>query len=108
MNGIRGAGGEEVVKVIARKQLLNLEDLGLAELVVRIRRKPQAVVKPQTASLKPRQTYRDQTECGLFGPRGMIEVPDDSRSIVVKKVEEIPTGKAARWSEDSIVIRTHK
>ncbi len=70
--------GEEVVKVIASTKPLRLEDLGLSNL-----------------------------DLGYFGPRGLIDVPQGSRSIVVKKVEEISTGKVV-WSEDSIVIRSHK
>ena len=70
--------GEEVVKVIASIQPLKLEDLGLSK-----------------------------SDLGYFGPKGLIAVPQGSRSIVVKKVEEILMGKNA-WSEDSIVIRSHK
>lgn len=70
--------GEEVVKVIATQNPLKLEDLGLAKL-----------------------------DMAGYGPKGLISVPDTRRSILVKKVEEITAGKMV-WSEDTIVIRTHK
>lgn len=70
--------GEEVVKVIASTKPLKIEDLGLAGLDVE-----------------------------RFGPKGLIAVPDNKRGILVKKVEEIPAEKMV-WSEDMIVIRTHR
>ncbi len=78
--------GQEVVKLIATEKPFKLENLGLGKL----------------EDLSPAKL-----DYGYFGPKGLIEVPERTRAIVVKKVEEIPTGKGG-WSEDSIVIRSHK
>jgi hypothetical protein len=75
------------------------EPLGKVKPQALVKSKPQALDKAKPNVFKPDLIY--------FGPRGLIEVPQDSRSIVVKKVEEIQTGKRG-WSEDSIVIRSHK
>jgi hypothetical protein len=99
--------GEEVVKVIATIQPLKLEDLGLAEPEPEGKLKPQALVKSKPQASGNLQPEVITSNLVVFGPRGLIEVPQGSRSIVVKKVEEIPLGKAF-WSEDSIVIRSHK
>jgi hypothetical protein len=83
--------GEEVVKVIATQKPLKLEDVGLA--------KPEASGKAKPNVGKSNLAY--------FGPKGMIEVPENTRSIVVKKVELLPSENVV-WSEDTIVIRSHK
>jgi hypothetical protein len=70
--------GEELVKVIATEKPLSLEDLGFSK-----------------------------TDLDRFNPQGLISVPKDLRSIMVKKVEAIPAEKVI-WSEDSIVIRSYK
>jgi hypothetical protein len=93
--------GEEVVKVIATQKPLKLEDVGLAKPAALGKVKPN-VGKPSV--IKPSVVNSD---LAYFGPKGMLEVPQDTRSIVVKKVEEIPMGKVV-WSEDTIVIRSHK
>jgi hypothetical protein len=81
--------GEEVVKVIATEKPLKLEDLGLA--------KPA----PDYSGIMDKNK-----DLGYFGPKGLIAVPEQSRGIVVKKVEQIPAEKLV-WSEDMVVIRTH-
>ncbi len=70
--------GAEVVKVIATEKPLKLEDLGLFK-----------------------------ADLGGFDPKGLISVPENLRSVLVKKVEKI-TAENIVWSEDTIVIRTHK
>ena len=99
--------GEEVVKVFATTQSLKLEDLGLAEPEALGEVKPQPLVKSKPQTLGKAKPTVLKPDLIYFGPRGFIEVPQGSRSIVVKKVEEIPLRKAV-WSEDSIVIRSHK
>lgn len=98
--------GEEVVKVIATQKPLKLEDVGLAHPVALDKVKPN-VAKPTVIKQNVVNPNVVRPELAYFGPRGMIEVPPGTRSIVVKKVEEIPLAKVV-WSEDTIVIRSHK
>ena len=86
--------GEEVVKVIATIQPLKLEDLGLAEPEALGKVKPQALVKSKPQALDKAKPNVVKPDLVYFGPRGLIEVPEGSRSIVVKKVEEIPIGRS--------------
>ena len=42
-----------------------------------------------------------------FGPKGLLVVPDSQKASLVKKVEEIASGNLS-WSEDTLVIRSHR
>ncbi|MEW6600817.1 MAG: caspase family protein [Nitrospirota bacterium] len=70
--------GEETVKIIATLTPISLEDIGFEEFE------------------------------HLFDPAGRIKVPEPTRTIFVKKVvENISSGRFV-WSEDTIVIRSHR
>jgi hypothetical protein len=86
--------GEELVKVIATEKPLKLEDLGLG--------KPE-----DSGKLKKSDPPAASNLANLaFGPKGLIEVPEGSRGIVVKKVETLRKDRIS-WSEDTMVMRTH-
>jgi hypothetical protein len=70
--------GEEVIKVIATREPLRLGDLGLR-----------------------------RTDYPAFGPKGLMVVPERHKNSLINKVETIPLNNLS-WSEDTLVIRSHK
>jgi hypothetical protein len=70
--------GEETIKVIATKQPLNLEDLGISKFGQ------------------------------LFTPQGTTPVPLDTRTVFAVKAHEALSSGRFTWSEDTVVIRSHE
>jgi hypothetical protein len=70
--------GEETVKVIATLEPLRLDELGI-------------------------QGFKQ-----TFDPSGEMTVPSGVRAILVKKIEETLASQEFIWSEDTVVIRSHR